>query len=61
MLHWSSDGWKNVQDTKASSTSLGVELVDIPTTQDQQGPIKFTFLWTKSNKLEGHDYEVTIK
>ncbi len=49
-MHWSSDGWKNVQDTKVSSTSLGVEFVDIPTTQDQQGPIKFTFLWTKSNK-----------
>ncbi|MCL4436546.1 MAG: glycoside hydrolase family 15 protein [Thaumarchaeota archaeon] len=61
ILHWSSDGWKSIQDTKSSSTSLGVEFVDIPTTQDQQGSIKFTFLWTKSNTWEGRDYEVTIE
>ncbi len=61
MLHWSSDGWKNTQDTKSSSTSFGVEFVDIPTTQDQQGSIKFTFLWIKSNKWEGRDYEVIVK
>jgi glucoamylase len=61
MLHWSSDEWKTIQDTKSTSTSLGIEFVDIPTTQDQQGSIKFTFLWTNSTKWEGRDYEVIIE
>ena len=43
-LHWSDDEWRTVKDTPSSSTTLGVEFVDIPILAAQRAPIRFTFL-----------------
>jgi glucoamylase len=59
-LHWSNDEWRTVQDTSSSSTTLGVEFVDIPIVEAQQAPIRFTFFWTASNHWEGRDFMVSI-
>ena len=55
-LHWSDDEWRTVKDTPSSTTTLGVEFVDIPILAAQQAPIRFTFFWTASNHWEGRDY-----
>jgi glucoamylase len=47
-LHWSDDEWQTVKDTPSSTTTLGVEFVDIPILAAQQAPIRFTFFWTAS-------------
>jgi glucoamylase len=57
-LHWSRDEWRAVQDSASIPTALGIEFVDIPIPQDQQAPIRFTFLWTDSGRWEGKDYAV---
>ena len=60
-LHWTGDEWGTVKDTPSSATTLGIEFVDIPIAAAQRAPIRFTFLWTKSNSWEGRDYMVEIK
>ena len=60
-LRWTGDEWTTVKDTPSSATTLGIEFVDIPIIAAQRAPIRFTFLWTKSNSWEGRDYVVEIK
>jgi glucoamylase len=59
-LHWSNDEWRTAKDTSSSSTTLGVDFVDIPIVEAQQAPIRFTFFWTASNHWEGRDFMVSI-
>jgi glucoamylase len=59
-LHWSRDEWQTVEDTVASATALDIAFVDIPVPATQHAPIRFTFLWTDSNRWEGRDYEVAV-
>jgi glucoamylase len=59
-LHWSADEWQTVKDTASSSTTLGVEFVDIPIIEAQKAPIRFTFFWVVSDHWEGRDYMVSI-
>jgi len=60
-LHWSADEWKTVKDTASTSTSLGVEYVDIPVAAAQQGNIRFTFFLTATDSWEGRDYLVAVR
>jgi len=59
-LHWSDDEWRTAKDTPSSTTTLGVEFVDIPIPTAQQAPIRFTFFWPASNSWEGRDYLVSV-
>ena len=60
-LHWSDDEWRTVKDTPSSSTTLGVEFVDIPIPAAQQAPIRFTFFWTASNSIgKGATFTVSV-
>lgn len=59
-LHWSDDEWQTVKDTPSSTTSLGVEFVDISIPATQQAPIRFTFYWTRTDSWEGRDYSVSV-
>lgn len=59
-LHWSDDEWRQVRDTQATATALGIYYVDIPTTAAQRAPIRFTLFWSGEDRWEGHDYAVTI-
>jgi len=60
-LHWSGDEWQTVKDTPSSTTTLGVDFVDIPILSAQQAPIHFTFFWKADDRWEGHDYTVSVK
>lgn len=59
-LRWTRDEWQNAMDTMSSPTALGIEFADIPISEDQQAPIRFTFFWTQTNRWEGRDYEVAV-
>ncbi len=59
-LHWTNDEWHTVKDTPSTTTTFGVEFVDIPIAAGQKAPIRFTFFWPKSNTWEGRDYLVEI-
>jgi glucoamylase len=60
-LHWTSDEWRSVRDTRSRATALGIEFVDIPIPAAQQAPIRFTFFWPESNSWEGRDYIVEVR
>jgi glucoamylase len=60
-LRWTGDEWHTVNDTQSAATAFGIEFVDIPITEAQPGPIRFTFLWPKSNSWEGRDYTVEVQ
>ena len=60
-LHWTSDEWRTVRDTRSRATALGIEFVDIPIPAAQQAPIRFTFFWPESNSWEGRDYIVELR
>jgi glucoamylase len=59
LLRWTSDEWQSSTDTRSTPTTLGIEFVDIQVPQ-QDGPIRFTFLWTEENRWEGKDHNVQI-
>jgi len=60
-LHWSDDEWKTTKDSLSLSTVLGVEYVDIPIAEGQQGCIRFTFFRTGTESWEGRDYVVSVR
>jgi glucoamylase len=59
-LRWSGDEWHTVKDTPSSTTTLGVEFVDIPIIAAQRAPIRFTFFWTANDNWEGRDFMVSV-
>ena len=59
LLHWTSDEWHTSTDTPSTTTALEIEFADIQVSQ-QDGPVRFTFLWKEENRWEGKDYEVKI-
>jgi len=60
-LHWSSDNWKTVQDSRSSRSTLQIDYVDLLTVVTSPGTcIRFTFLWSDDNRWEGQNYSVTV-
>ena len=60
-LHWSTDNWKSVQDTKSIRNALQIDYVDLTGVVTSPGTcIRFTFLWADGNRWEGRDYAVTV-
>jgi len=61
-LHWSSDNWKNVQDTKSTTNALQIHFVDLADIATKSGIcVRFTFHWTNTDRWEGQDYSVTVR
>jgi glucoamylase len=59
-LHWSSDNWNSVQDTRSIRNELQIDYVDIESVNSPGSCICFTFLWTDDNRWEGQNYSVAI-
>jgi len=58
-LRWSSDGWKSVQTTQATSVgSCGFFADAFPGTGER---IEFTFYWPGRGAWEGRNYQVMIE
>jgi len=61
ILHWTTDEWRSVLDSRASGTALGIHTVEIVVEADARAPIHFTFLWSRDGRWEGRDYTVAVK
>ncbi len=62
VVRWSDDGWHTVHDTPTRDTTLGVHLVDLPTTGLCAGArVAFTLQWPFQDRWEGVDFEVRVR
>jgi glucoamylase len=59
-LRWSASEWESTAETPSTTTSLGVEYVDIAIPREQRSPIRFTFHWIATGKWEGRNFEVAM-
>jgi glucoamylase len=60
-IHWSSNGWKTVTDSKTVDPGLGIHYADLETTGLSPGQsVVFTFFWPEANKWEGADFQVIV-
>jgi len=57
-LRWTMSDWREIHDTYSMPTALGIDHVDLQVPLDQQGPVRFTFYWTREERWEGKDYGV---
>lgn len=61
LVHWSSDGWRRVEDTPTRSSGLGVHFVDLDITEIKPGgSVVFTFYWPAAGRWEGTDYRIDV-
>jgi glucoamylase len=62
LVHWSVDGWRTTHDTDTRDTTLGVHVVDLPTSALRVGDrVDFTFHWPEVNRWEGTDFFVCVE
>jgi glucoamylase len=61
IIHWSSNEWKEVIETKTRDTGIGIHRADIPTSSLKTGEqIHFTFFWSEVNHWEGQNFSIKI-
>lgn len=61
VVHWTTDKWLTVQDSKTAENAFGVHLVDLPVSDMPAGnTIVFTFFWPDTNRWENVDFSVGI-
>ena len=62
MVHWSSDGWRTLNDTLTRDTGLGVHIADIASERLAGGAvIDFTLYWSEEERWEGQDYRISVE
>ena len=60
-IHWSSDGWQNVEEAFTKDNDIGLHIADLPTKGLKTGSaVKFTFYWKEAGRWEGADFNVQI-
>lgn len=61
-LLWSTDGWQTNDASETRDTSLGVHVLDLPTSDLPDGAtVNFTFYWPHAGRWEQTDYEVRVR
>jgi glucoamylase len=60
-LRWTCDEWQTFQDSPSIDTGLGAHFVDIRVASQQTAAVRFTFLWTETQRWEGRNYEVEVR
>ena len=62
VVHWSVDDWQTVQTTATRDTTLGVHLVDLPTTGlGLNDRVQFTFYWPGADRWEGVNFTIAVE
>jgi glucoamylase len=62
LVHWSSDGWRTVQDVQTRDTTLGVHVADLETPCLNIGDrVDFTLYWPEAQRWEGADFVVCVE
>jgi glucoamylase len=61
VVHWSSDKWLTVRDSRTVENAFGIHLVDLPVDRLPPGTaIVFTFFWPEAMHWENVDFTVAI-
>jgi len=61
-IRWSVDEWKTEKETDTSDSTLGVQMLDLPTRRLKVGTIlRFTLYWLDEERWEGADYTITVR
>lgn len=61
-VHWSTDGWRTVHDSRTRDSGFGIHFVDLDTaTLPSGGAVVFTLCWAADDRWEGIDYELAIE
>lgn len=61
VVHWTSDKWLTVQDSKTAENTFGIHLVDLPVGGiPPRDTIVFTFFWPDTGRWENVDFSVGI-
>ena len=60
-LRFSSNDWQTTEDADSAQTTLDISYVDVPTTKEQSGFLRFTFYWPADDRWEDEDFVVTIQ
>ncbi|MGA7193156.1 MAG: glucan 1,4-alpha-glucosidase [Anaerolineales bacterium] len=61
VVHWSTDHWSTVKDTRMNDSHFGMYYVDLPTQRLSSGDeVQFTFYWSQSNRWEGINFDVQV-
>ena len=58
-VRWTSDGWKNHRDFRATETRMGLFYADILVPKNATG-LNWTFFWSEAMKWDGGDYEIAV-
>ena len=61
-VHWSTDNWHTVQETRTRDSGLGIYLADLPT--EGLGPdaeVVFTLRWLESGQWLGENFQLTVR
>jgi glucoamylase len=62
LVHWSTDGWRTVQDIATRDTTLGIYIADVPTPRLPAGAsVQFTFFWPEAQCWEGADFVIHVE
>jgi len=62
LVHWGIAGWQTIHDTNTRDTTIGVHVVDLPTTALAVGTrVDFTFYWLDEQRWEGVDFCVIVE
>ncbi len=61
IVHWTTNQWDKVQDTRTADVGRDVHAAELETTElPPNTRIQFTFYWPKVNRWEGEDFELRI-
>jgi glucoamylase len=62
IIHWTTNEWAEIQDSRTQETGLDIFFVDLPTKRLIPGSkIDFTIYWPDQDRWEGTDYRVEIR
>jgi glucoamylase len=60
-IHWSSDGWRSIRDTRTRDSGVGVHFADLDTSELEIGAeVVFTIRWLAEQRWDGTDYRLAI-
>jgi glucoamylase len=61
LVHWGTNGWKDVLDVETRDLGIGVHVTDLPVTSLTAGEtVQFTFRWRETDNWVGEDYEILV-
>ncbi|WP_206599354.1 carbohydrate-binding protein [Methyloceanibacter stevinii] len=62
LVHYGTNGWRNIHDVETEDTLLGVHVAKLPTEGLNPGDtVEFTLYWPESGSWEGQNFQITVE